>query len=569
MLAPVAGFVVLESVICGFACWVGSRTSARMQSLTARTVSAACVLALSSSALTVFTAPFPAAPFLPSDAPHPIHLTGLFDKLKPNVRPSSALDQRCVAQLVASHQHWDDVEQRYRNLTVVGSPNARPDVIVFVVESFRHDAVSATAAPNLSRLAAESVVAQQHYSSGNATHLGYFGLLYGLNALWYPRAVQHQLAPALPPLMAQLGYRSVFLGSWAIERWRGMDQFLSDKHFDHFEIIPLGDSYVEGDRTVLARAARMLARDGEFSGLRDKPLFIVLQINTTHFEFHCEPEDEIFLPAAAKIPPWDESEMRLAANRYANSVHCMDRLIGPLLDPERVLIIVGDHGESLGEDGRFLHCSALSQAQIQTPFVFHSPGIAPKRIDSPTSHMDLIPTLLDSLGVAVSEPAVLHGRNLLRSTFDQRSAALVLGGNYRVTWAVFDAGATPDAATWYQFSGEPFSASFQLEGRASPVDGTVVPEPVDESHFAAVFQRMVDQLCADPGPPLPADPVQSLLEFSRHSDNRVRQLAILKLAEMGPGAVRTVPELRRLLNDTDPQIRAAAAKTLSVIKDFE
>ena len=56
----------------------------------------------------------------------------------------------------------------------------RPNVLMVVLESLRHDALTPQTMPNTSALAASARVYDRHFSTGNATRYGLFGLLYGL-----------------------------------------------------------------------------------------------------------------------------------------------------------------------------------------------------------------------------------------------------------------------------------------------------------------------------------------------------------------------------------------------------
>jgi hypothetical protein len=565
VLVPVAVFVISELLV-----WtVATRTSRWLPRHVMRKAllagSFACFAILIAAAVRLATAPSPRIPLLPTTDPHPIHLTGLFDR-KPRFTSPTASDRRRVAQWVAMQSSWDEAEKRYGNLKVVGAPARRPDVVILIVESLRHDAIRHEAAPHLTQFAERSLVGLSHFSTGNATPLGYFGILYGLNVLGYERAVERDLPPAFPSLMQQMGYECVFVGSWALDGWRGMDRFLSDRRFDRFEMHPMGASFVEGDRAVVARARAMLDRTGEFVAWREKPLFLVVQVNTTHYEFHSEPEDQLFSPLPATGPPWDETERRLAANLYSNSVHCMDRLVSPLLDAQRLVVVVGDHGESLGEDGYFLHCSALSPAQTRTPLIIHVPEHAPQRLRTPTSHLDILPTVLDALDVAVSDSATLHGRSLLDSAADASRATLVIGDFRLTSWLAMDRENADGGGSCFRFTANPAAARVQFEGAAEPADWSVMTAGNCEGDFAPVFQRMLDQLCAGTAPKPPVDACDSLLESVRHSDLRLRLLAIERLSEFGSAGERAVPVLRELLESEHPQIRAAASEALSKLK---
>ena len=63
-----------------------------------------------------------------------------------------------------------------------------------------------------------------------------------------------------------------------------------------------------------------------------------------------------------------------------------------------ILLITGDHGEEFYENGFLGHTSSFDDYQTKTVFVFHYPGIKNQVINRITSHLDLVPTLMESLG---------------------------------------------------------------------------------------------------------------------------------------------------------------------------
>jgi membrane-anchored protein YejM (alkaline phosphatase superfamily) len=93
--------------------------------------------------------------------------------------------------------------------------------------------------------------------------------------------------------------------------------------------------------------------------------------------------------------------------RYQNSLAFSDFLIGGMLkDMEgrgllenTIVAIAGDHGEAFGENGLCGHNSAFDDAQTRTPLIFFYPGVTPAHLDRMTSHLDMVPTVLNLIGV--------------------------------------------------------------------------------------------------------------------------------------------------------------------------
>ncbi len=105
--------------------------------------------------------------------------------------------------------------------------------------------------------------------------------------------------------------------------------------------------------------------------------------------------------------------------RYDDDVYFWDWSVAQLLHvleqsgraSRTVVAVVADHGEEFLEHGDIKHCRSLYEAEVHVPLVFFVPGLAPRRVVRPVSNLDVMPTLLDLVGVA---PRGLHleGRSL-------------------------------------------------------------------------------------------------------------------------------------------------------------
>jgi arylsulfatase A-like enzyme len=94
--------------------------------------------------------------------------------------------------------------------------------------------------------------------------------------------------------------------------------------------------------------------------------------------------------------------------RYAQEAELIDREIGRLLQglreqglAERTLIVVSnDHGEGLWNHELPGHVEQLYGEAVHSPALVYLPGrIAPQLVDVPAQHVDLLPTVLDLLGL--------------------------------------------------------------------------------------------------------------------------------------------------------------------------
>jgi arylsulfatase A-like enzyme len=103
---------------------------------------------------------------------------------------------------------------------------------------------------------------------------------------------------------------------------------------------------------------------------------------------------------------------RTYGDRYEGGVAYVDAQIARLLDVlERrdllsttVIVVAGDHGESLGEHGEKEHGVFLYESTLHVPLILRAPGVAPTRVAGAASLVDVFPTVLELLGIASRAP---------------------------------------------------------------------------------------------------------------------------------------------------------------------
>ena len=76
-----------------------------------------------------------------------------------------------------------------------------------------------------------------------------------------------------------------------------------------------------------------------------------------------------------------------------------------------LVVILGDHGESLGEHGERTHGMLLYDGALRIPLVIAGPGVPAGESRRPVSLVDVAPTLLRLAGLGV--PGGMQGRDLL------------------------------------------------------------------------------------------------------------------------------------------------------------
>ncbi|MFD0857674.1 choline-sulfatase [Roseovarius aquimarinus] len=107
-----------------------------------------------------------------------------------------------------------------------------------------------------------------------------------------------------------------------------------------------------------------------------------------------------------------EDHIRRARRAYFANISYLDDKIGEVMealegtrqDKDTIILFVSDHGDMLGERGLWFKMSFF-EGSSRVPVMIAAPGMAPGRIDTPVSNIDICPTLCDLAGVSMEEVA--------------------------------------------------------------------------------------------------------------------------------------------------------------------
>jgi hypothetical protein len=289
-------------------------------------------------------------------------------------------------------------------------PDARePNIIFIAVEGGRADALDDKTMPNLSQLGRDSIRLTKHFSTGNETRFGIFGLFYGLPGNYWVRALKQKISPPWFDLLASRGYEFKIMSCTDLN-FPGFRQTcflklapaITDQwnapHLDRDRLM------TDGFITYLAERAGRSAPPHPFFGF--------LSFDASHQPYEHPLEDSIYEGAKSGEINYLKLAMSPAGAKalkssYLNSLHYIDRQIGRVVKAlqdrgeydRTIIVVVGDHGEEFGELGHCGHGNSFNRFQTQTFAVLHLPGEAPRVINQLTSHVDFVPSVLTWMGI--------------------------------------------------------------------------------------------------------------------------------------------------------------------------
>ncbi len=120
--------------------------------------------------------------------------------------------------------------------------------------------------------------------------------------------------------------------------------------------------------------------------------------------------------------------MELCRHLYDENIRTFDLSFEKLLkridedgiSRNTIVVVIGDHGQLLGEYGLIGHILGISNEEIHVPFIARIPGLSSRVIDGLTQGIDLYPTLLDVVGI--SPPKTVAGISLRKLLTNQKNA---------------------------------------------------------------------------------------------------------------------------------------------------
>jgi choline-sulfatase len=290
---------------------------------------------------------------------------------------------------------------RPSNVLIVSLDTTRPDRL----PAYGYQSASM---PALDRLAREGAVFERATTVAPLTLTAHTSLFTGL----YPTrhgvrdnadAPLDRAHPTLAEILKGHGFRTAaFVGSSVLDKDRGLS-----RGFDVYGDIGAADARTPGR---LRRPGNEVV-DAALAWLdaaANSPYLLWVHLYDAH----------------APCRPPEPYRSRYAADPYEGAIAFADsqmaRLLGALdarhqLD-QTAVVVVADHGESLGQHGEDEHGIFVYDSVMHIPLLVRMPGVAARRISSVASLVDVMPTILDALGIApvstdgVSQVPAMRGR---------------------------------------------------------------------------------------------------------------------------------------------------------------
>ncbi len=268
----------------------------------------------------------------------------------------------------------------------------RPSILLVTLDTTRADAIGPEAkgvlTPAFDALAARGRLFRQAYATAPETLPSHSSMMTGLYAAGHGVRQNARYLSSGHPLLAErlheAGYRTAaFVSSFVLARRFGLA-----RGFDVYDDeLPAGAA----ERTSAETTARVLAylrRDST------QPLLMWVHFYDPHYPYR----------------PAEPFRSRYAKSPYLGEVAAMDEALGRVVSAfERqapgpvAIVVVGDHGEGLGDHGEAQHGNLVYQTTMRVPLLAVGPGVPVDVSDAPVSARRVFHTALDWAGLGSSD----------------------------------------------------------------------------------------------------------------------------------------------------------------------
>jgi len=299
--------------------------------------------------------------------------------------------------------------------------NLNKNILYIVIDSWRNDFMSEQITPNIFKFSKNCQVYQNHLSGSNMTTGGIFTIFYGIPATYYDTFTGQQIAPVLINELQKQNYEMLIYSSSNLENPPfNRNVFANVKNL---ELFTNGETPSERDNEINKKwLSHIEKQDGK------KPFFGFLFYDSAHGFDYPNNYKLPFNPSLSEVNFLDltgDYDPRLLINRYKNSLHFVDSLVGEVLSnlekkrilKNTILVITSDHGQEFNDNkkGYWQHGGNFSNYQIGVPMMIFDATKTPQIHHQQTLHYDIAPTIMKNyLGVKNNSVDYSFGQDLFQ-----------------------------------------------------------------------------------------------------------------------------------------------------------
>lgn len=299
----------------------------------------------------------------------------------------------------------------------------KPNIVFITLDTTRADRLHCygndrVQTPFLDQVADDGILFEQCITPSGLTLPSHSSMMTGLHPTYHGVRINGHTAlsqqhTTLAELLGEQGYQcGAFIAAFVLDgRW-GLKQGFHhyDDQFDlkKYKRLDLGHVQRGGEEMMDLAIDWMDQHKG-------KPFFSWIHLYDPHTPY--EPPE----PFLSRYQNGEMSGLYDGEIAYTDTHigRCLDWLKTNGLEENTILVIMGDHGEGLGDHGEMTHGYYIYDYTVHVPFLMKTPfdSLRGVRVPTQVSTVDLYPTLLEMLNLPVPEAA--QGRSLLPLMFGE------------------------------------------------------------------------------------------------------------------------------------------------------
>jgi len=328
-------------------------------------------------------------------------------------------------------------------------PRRRPNLLMLAVDSLRRDHLSCygyhrRTSPHLDQLAERGVLFENMFSAYVPTTPGYSSMLTGRDVMatgmvsLSPKGPLDPDQPTLGELLRDHGYVSSCVG-FGPGFWRGFDQYADYEAWLSWEDRPARKA-----ENLNQKALPML----DEMAASGQPWCLFLRHMEPHSPYLAPPPfDTLFYsgdPCDPNLPdtmgpvrdfkpfrdfhlswmPPGIRDIAYVVAQYDSEIAYMDACIARIFarirelgqEQDTLVVFTSDHGETLADHGCYFDHHGTYEPTLMVPLVLCWPGKLPQgmRIKGQALLEDIVPTLVDLMGLEKAKKVPFDGNNLMR-----------------------------------------------------------------------------------------------------------------------------------------------------------
>ncbi|MBI2907197.1 MAG: sulfatase-like hydrolase/transferase [Chloroflexi bacterium] len=323
-------------------------------------------------------------------------------------------------------------------ISVPKPEGSKPNILFITMDSLRADSLGVAGnpvvkTPNLDSVARQGFWFSRVVTQFTQTNPSHAAMFTSTNELKHMGGdVLRESSPTLAELLQAAGYNTA-----GIYSFHGLDPLNSglERGFRTYE-----GAYVrypeQQDLWRVTDGIANVTTDAALGWLKNKdsdPFFLWVHYNDPHYPYAPPPPfDTMYsdcktcldgsfvtvdkIGAGEKLSDADAAHVK---GLYYGEVSFTDREVGRLLDSMKssglldntMIILTADHGQALNEKGQWFHPGILTDNVLRVPLIIsYPPAGATGVVDGVVRNVDLMPTILNLMGLPIPERA--QGRSL-------------------------------------------------------------------------------------------------------------------------------------------------------------